>query len=115
MLPLVALSLSALQLNELNFCWNSIYHAIFHFNRWESVTEFIHGLGRLNFMYIFYVRHVNLYHHLLAVKNLTLNNLLWKYFISNYCKDISMISLFLNRHDAITAFQSEFYQLFVSV
>jgi hypothetical protein len=103
-----ALSLSAQQLNELNVCWNSIYRIIFHFNKWESVKGFIHGLGRLNFMYIFYVCRSKFYHHLLNVRNPVLINLLWKYCTDNYCKDVCLKSLFLNRHDAISFFYSEF-------
>ena len=44
-----AYDLSDVQLNELNACWNFVYRRIFGFNKWESVREFIAGLGRLNF------------------------------------------------------------------
>ena len=44
-----AYHLSLSQLNDLNVGWNSVYRRIFGFNKWESVTSFIGGLGRLNF------------------------------------------------------------------
>jgi hypothetical protein len=102
------LSLTSHQLNELNVCWNNIYRIVFHFNKWESVKAFIHGLGRLNFIYIVYVRRVNFYHHLLNSSNSVLYNLLWTYFADYCCKDNCLKSLFLNRCDAVNRFYTEF-------
>jgi hypothetical protein len=102
------LSLTLHQLKELNVCWNNIYRMVFHFNKWESVRAFTHGLGRLNFIYIFYIRRVNFYHHLLNSSNSVLNNLLWIYFADYCCKDTCLNSLFLNRYDAVNRFYIEF-------
>ena len=46
------IKLSNVQVAELNAGWNSIYHQIFGFSRWESVKCFIGGLGRLDFNYL---------------------------------------------------------------
>ena len=47
-----ALDLKDSQIRELNVAWNSIYRKIFDFHVWESVTEFIEGLGKLNFKHM---------------------------------------------------------------
>jgi hypothetical protein len=36
-----------------NVCWNMLYRRVFNFNKWESVSLFIAGLGRLNFTHMF--------------------------------------------------------------
>ena len=43
-----AISLTQVQLNTLNVCWNNVYRKIFGFNKWNSVREFIGGLGNLD-------------------------------------------------------------------
>jgi len=40
-----SLRLSDSQIKSLNVCWNTVFRKIFHFNRWESVSSFINGLG----------------------------------------------------------------------
>jgi hypothetical protein len=49
------------QLRELNVCWNTVYHVIFGFSRWESVKCFIRGLGRLNVIYIIKLYRINFF------------------------------------------------------
>ena len=43
------------QLRSLNVCWNDVFRKIYKFNRPESVTEFIGGLGYLNFINSWYL------------------------------------------------------------
>jgi hypothetical protein len=50
-----AIRLTRPQLRSLNSCWNDVYRKIFKFNRWNSVTEFIGGLGYLNYVYLRYL------------------------------------------------------------
>ena len=33
---------------ELNAAWNSVYRKILVFHKWQSVSSFIHGIGRLD-------------------------------------------------------------------
>jgi hypothetical protein len=47
-----AMKLSCTQSAELNACWNSVYRRIFGFNKWESVREFINGIGRQDFNHL---------------------------------------------------------------
>jgi hypothetical protein len=49
-----AIDLSQNSLNSFNVCWNMMVRRVFHFNKWESVSMFIAGLGRLNFTHLFY-------------------------------------------------------------
>jgi len=50
-----SLRLDETQLKSLNVCWNSVFRKIFKFNRWESVSVFINGLGYLNFTHMYYL------------------------------------------------------------
>jgi hypothetical protein len=50
-----SLRLNETQLKSLNVCWNSVFRKIFKFNRWESVSVFINGLGYLNFTHMYYL------------------------------------------------------------
>jgi Reverse transcriptase (RNA-dependent DNA polymerase) len=42
-----ALKLSQSQIKSLNVCWNDVYRKMLKFKQWESVSEFINGLGIL--------------------------------------------------------------------
>ena len=42
---IAALNLSNCQINELNVAWNNAYRRIFGFHKWESVRQFIAGMG----------------------------------------------------------------------
>jgi hypothetical protein len=50
-----AIRLTRPQLRSLNSCWNDVYRKIFKIGRWNSVTEFIGGLGYLNCVYLRYL------------------------------------------------------------
>src|ERR1700759_3688284 len=43
-----SLNLKRDELSSLNSCWNTAYRKIFNFNKWESVKELIHLLGRMD-------------------------------------------------------------------
>ena len=56
-LPILTYATSAMKLSneqerDLNAGWNSVYRRIFGFNKWESVRDFIGGIGRLNFSFM---------------------------------------------------------------
>ena len=84
-----AINLSQNTLNSFNVCWNMMFRRVFHFNRWESVSMFIAGLGRLNFTHLlqfkmlkkFLCNSTNTVKHLIGY-NLLNENLLeacWKF------------------------------------
>ena len=103
-----ALTLTSQQLNDLNVCWNTVYRLIFKFNRWESVKCFIHGLGRLNLIYIFNVARVKFFDHLRNSPNVVLYSLLWTYFSDCCVKDQCLSSLFLSKNTAISNCYTDF-------
>jgi len=91
-----ALKMSKSQISELNASWNAAYRRIFGFNKWESVHNFVHGLGRLDFS------HLRLYLHLkfcstnLSCSNLTLKGVMNTYYCSatlkNLCASVGISS-----------------------
>jgi hypothetical protein len=60
-LPIIKYSLESLsllnaQLRELNSWWNTVYRKIFSYNKWESVSELIVMLDRLDLITLYRVR-----------------------------------------------------------
>jgi hypothetical protein len=53
---LESLSLLNAQLRDLNSWWNSVYRKIFSYNKWESVSELIFMLDRLDLITLYRVR-----------------------------------------------------------
>jgi hypothetical protein len=49
----MAINVSQKVLHSFNVCWNMMYRRVFNFNKWESVSLFIAGIGRLNFIHIY--------------------------------------------------------------
>ena len=49
MYAIESINLSVSQCNEMNSWRNPVYHNIFHFNKWDSVTELFICLKRLDF------------------------------------------------------------------
>jgi len=45
-----ALDLPQYKVRDLGTCWNDSFRKIFHFNRWESVSEIQHYCGELSFV-----------------------------------------------------------------
>jgi len=65
-LPLLPFAAGALtynkqQIHDLNVCWNTMYRAVFNFNRCESLKCFINGLGKLSLQYILTLCKVKFY------------------------------------------------------
>jgi hypothetical protein len=96
------------QLQELNVCWNTAFRVIFGFNRWESVKCFIHGLGRLNLVYIIKLLKTRFLFHLLRVNHLVLYNLFFIYFKERYDTDECIASTFLEMSVATRRINEEF-------
>ena len=67
----------------LNACWNSAFRKSFGFHRWESVRQFIHGLGRLDLIDIFMLRKSKFMCKTYQGSNTLMHNLLWCYFSSS--------------------------------
>ena len=49
----MAINVSQKVVHSFNVCWNMMYRRIFNFNKWESVSLFIAGMGRLKFTYLY--------------------------------------------------------------
>jgi len=71
------IKLKACQLHELNCCWNSVYHKVFSFHRWESVRVFINRLGRLDFEHIMLLRRCRWLCKIRFTANSLVQNLFW--------------------------------------
>ena len=56
MYAIPVLSLKSRQVDELNVCWNNVFHRIFNYNKWESVKA-IPGPDRLNLKQFTISRH----------------------------------------------------------
>ena len=70
----VVIRLTVEQLRIWNSFWNIVYSKIFGFNKWESVSTFISGLGRLDLCNIYLLLQLaKFYKHLRIVRNGTLN------------------------------------------
>jgi len=59
-----AMNADAVQLKQLNVCWNTVYRKIFHYNRWESVKCCIRGLRRLDLIHLLAWQKLKFYHQL---------------------------------------------------
>lgn len=78
-----AMKLSNEQLSELNAAWNSAYRRIFGFNKWESVRQFIGGLGRLDFTHIRVNLRLKFYKTSLTCGNNSFENVMKSHFFSD--------------------------------
>ena len=56
----MAMNVSQKVVNSFNVCWNMMYRRIFSFNKWESVSLFIAGIGRLNFSHVYQLLQFNM-------------------------------------------------------
>jgi len=59
-----ALHLNNNQSSQLNTCWNSDIRKLFGYNKWESVSAVLLGLGRVDFKHLVMLRKVKFYLHL---------------------------------------------------
>ena len=71
----VALRFSQSQLCKLNACWNNVYRKVFGFHLWESVREFVVGLGSLDFKSMRVIAIFKLLKDMITIDNSTLNML----------------------------------------
>jgi Reverse transcriptase (RNA-dependent DNA polymerase) len=88
-----ALHFNKNQLRALNVCWNDVYRRIFKFNRWESVSEFIWGLGCLNFTHLWYLSVVKFIKSLLLSSNSVMYGI-----VNNFIHGIEYITLIKEIH-----------------
>jgi len=78
-----AMKLTNEQLCELNAAWNSVYRRIFGFNKWESVRQFIGGLGRLDFNHIRMHQRLKFCKTSLTCGNHSFENIIKAYYFSD--------------------------------
>jgi hypothetical protein len=71
-----AVKLTEAQLGTLNVCWNNVYRKIFGFNKWESVKQFICGLGNLDYVFLRYLSMVLLFKSMYESNNNTVKMLM---------------------------------------
>jgi hypothetical protein len=57
------------QMRSLNYCWNEVSCRIFRFNKWELISAFNNGLGRLDFHHIVLHIRANFYKHFSTTNN----------------------------------------------
>ena len=88
---LAALRLTQTQVKALNVCWNDVFRKIFKFNRWESVSQFIDGLGYLNFTYLWYLSAIKLLKGLRTSNNLLLRSVFNCFVHGTECKKLISI------------------------
>ena len=65
MYAIPALCLTTRHISELNACWNNVIRRLFGFNKRESVSAMLLGLGRLNINDLIMLHKVRFYRHLL--------------------------------------------------
>ena len=95
------LRLTTKQINELNACWNNVIRRLFGFNKWESVSAILLGLGRLNINHIIMLRRVTFYRHLWYSCDVFLCNVFLMFSKDNFKTDPVLQTLFLPKTKAI--------------
>ena len=73
-----------------------MYRTVFNFNRWESVKEFINGLGKLSLEYIFKVEKAKFYFHQLQGASSSVSDLFSLYFHDCYLKDDCLFAIYIS-------------------
>ena len=86
--------MSLRQVDELNVCWNSVICRLFGYNRWESVSAVLFGLGRLNIIHL--MRRVKFYNC-----GAFLFDLFFLIFLQNFCNDDMLSYAFWSKCDAV--------------
>jgi hypothetical protein len=102
------LHFSQQQMHELNVCWNNVFRTIFFFNKWESVTSFISGLGRLNFVYLIKLARVKYFFHLMQINYSLLYDIFFVYYRERFEFDDCLKLIFCSRSQAIRCVYSQF-------
>jgi len=73
---------------------------LFGFNKWESVSVMLLGLGRLNINHLIMLRKVRFYRHLLYSCDIFLCNAFLMFFLDNFISDCVHQTLFLSTVEA---------------
>ena len=73
-LPVITYSVESLntlssQYKEINIWWNSVYRKMFHYNKWDSVSELIFYLERLNYKFLCNIKKCNFPKRLVTSSN----------------------------------------------
>ena len=108
-----AVKLSQSQISYLNACWNSVYRKIFGFNKWNSVKQFIAGLGYLDFMHLRILAMLNLYKSMLESSNSVVRHLYLTYSWSDECSDL-YVSLNINVNWSRARLKRSIYDRFLT-
>jgi len=89
-----AIKLTEAQLNTLNVCWNNVYRKIFGFNKWESVKQFICGIGNLDYVFLRYLSMVLMYKSMLESNNNVVKLLMHMFSLTDefnmFCRKLSI-------------------------
>ena len=96
-----ALCLTTRQISELNACWNNVIRRLSGFNKWESVSAMLLGLGRLNIYHLIMLRRVKLYRQLLDSCYVFLGDVFLVFFLDNLKNDYILQTLFISKSDAV--------------
>jgi hypothetical protein len=92
------------QMHELNVCWNNVFSMIFFFNKWEYVTRFISGLGRLNFVYLIKLARVEYFFHLMQINHYLLYDIFFEYYRERIDFDDCLKLMFCSRSQRYDVF-----------
>ena len=81
---LLRMSLKVLssQYKEINSWWNSVYHKIFNYSKWDSVSELIFYLERLDYKSLCNIKKCNFLERLVTSSNLVISNFL-KFYLNS--------------------------------
>jgi len=86
---------------ELNACWNSAFRKSFGFHRWDSVRQFIYGLGRLDLIHIFMLHESKFMCKTFRGSNTLMHNLLWCYMSSSGIDNVLYAFVFSGYFSAV--------------
>src|SRR5207245_10671533 len=86
----LSIKLSPEQSSDLNAGWYSVYRRIYGVKKWESVRDFIGGLGRLNFSAMSSFQMIKLCKMGLLLDNQTYKNVMRMHYLSPVFKKLCM-------------------------
>ena len=73
-------------------CWNDVFRKVFTYNHWESINNVILGLGKMNFIHMWYLSVIKCVKYMLLSSNAMVLKVIeiycvdreWKYLISQF-------------------------------
>ena len=77
-----SLNLLSSQYKEINSWWNSVYRKIFNYNKWDSVSELIFYLERLDYKFLCNIKKCNFLKRLVKSSNLVISNFI-KFYLNS--------------------------------